>query len=49
MAQVYGQAVTSEDVERLTGRDFGPAGTASKIVASYLDLRLTAFCSAVDP
>lgn len=29
MAQVHGRAVTSEEVERLTGRDFGPAGFAS--------------------
>jgi hypothetical protein len=29
MAQLHGRAVTSEEIERLTGRDFGPAGFAS--------------------
>jgi hypothetical protein len=29
MAQVHGRAVTSEEIEKLTGRDFGPAGFAS--------------------
>jgi hypothetical protein len=29
MAQVHGRAVISEEVERLTGRDFGPARFAS--------------------
>ena len=29
MVQVHGRAVTSEKIERLTGRDFGPAGFAS--------------------
>jgi hypothetical protein len=29
MAQVHGREVTSEGIERLTGRDFGPAGFAS--------------------